>query len=47
MINENKWINSLSAIKKNHKEEINQIDSDRWISTISKKKLIILKKNIR
>ena len=38
MINENKWINSLSAIKKNHKEEINQIDSDRWLSTISKKK---------
>ena len=37
MINENKWINSLSAIKRNNEEEINQIDSNRWTNTISKK----------
>jgi len=37
MINEKKWIGSLSGINKNYNREINQIDNNIWINTIPKK----------
>ena len=38
MINQDRWINSLPIRKTKFNEEINQVDSYRWVNTISKKK---------
>ena len=38
MINQGKWVNSLPKTNIKFNEEINQIDHDKWINTISKKK---------
>ena len=37
MINQDKWINSIPKINNKFDEKINQLDSNRWINTISKK----------
>ena len=37
MINNDKWINSLPNVKLKQDQELLQIDSNRWISTIPKK----------
>ena len=37
MINENKWVNSLPKNSTIQNKSINQLDYDRWISTIPKK----------
>ena len=37
MINQDKWINSLPKTNIKFSEEINQIDHNKWISTISKR----------
>ena len=36
MINQEKWINSLSVKKNKPSDEISQLDADRWLNTISK-----------
>ena len=36
MINQDKWINSLPIKKTEFNEKINQVDSYRWVNTISK-----------
>ena len=38
MINQGKWVNSLPKTNIKFNEGINQIDHDKWINTISKKK---------
>ena len=38
MINQDRWINSLPIRKTKFNEEINQVDSYRWVNTVSKKK---------
>ena len=37
MINQDKWVNSLPKTNIKFSEDINQIDHNKWISTISKK----------
>ena len=37
MINQDKWINSIPKINNKFDEKINQLDSNRWVNTISKK----------
>ena len=37
MINQDKWIDSLPKANIRFDEEINQIDNNRWVNTISKK----------
>ena len=36
MINQDKWINSLSVKKNKFDDKANQLDADRWLNTISK-----------
>ena len=38
MINQDKWVNSLPKTNIKFGEEVSQIDHDKWIDTISKKK---------
>ena len=38
MINQNRWIGTLPKINTGSNEKINQLDHDKWINTISKKK---------
>ena len=38
MINEDKWVNSVSKYNVKFEEGSAQIDHNRWINTISKKK---------
>ena len=38
MINQDRWINSLPIKKTAFNEKINQVDSYRWVNTISKKR---------
>ena len=38
MINQDRWINSLPIKKTEFNEKINQVDSYRWVNTISKKR---------
>ena len=37
MINQDKWINSIPKINNKFDEKIKQLDSNRWVNTISKK----------
>ena len=37
MINQDKWINSIPKINNQFDEKIKQLDSNRWVNTISKK----------
>ena len=37
MINQDKWINSIPKINNKFDENIKQLDSNRWVNTISKK----------
>ena len=37
MINQDKWIDSIPKINNKFDEKINQLDSNRWVNTISKK----------
>ena len=37
MINQGKWVSSLPKINNKFKEEINQLDPNRWVDTIPKK----------
>jgi len=37
MINKEKWVRSLPAINNFSEEDINQLDHNKWVSTISKK----------
>ena len=36
MINQDKWINSLSVKKSKFDDKANQLDADRWLNTISR-----------
>ena len=45
MINRDKWIRSLPKIKNTFDEEINQLDPNRWVNTISKNNTYSSKNN--
>jgi len=43
MINQDKWINSIPKINNKFDENIKQLDSNRWVNTISKKTTYVTK----